>query len=94
MERRKFIQNSLALGLGATALGTLSANTLGKHFLDGNLSTSPFFKLSLAQWSLHNAIFEGELNPYDFAAKAKEPPINPKPITPILIIQIFLKLPL
>ncbi len=72
MERRKFIQNSLALGLGATALGTLSANTLGKHFLDGNLSTSPFFKLSLAQWSLHNAIFKGELNPYDFAAKAKE----------------------
>ena len=32
MERRKFIQNSLALGLGATALGTLSANTLGKYF--------------------------------------------------------------
>lgn len=72
MERRKFIQNSLALGLGATALGTLSANTLGKHLLDGNLSTSPFFKLSLAQWSLHNAIFKGDLNPYDFAAKAKE----------------------
>ena len=72
MERRKFIQNSLALGLGATALGTLSANTLGKYFLDGNLSNSPFFKLSLAQWSLHNAIDKGELNPYDFAAKAKE----------------------
>ena len=72
MERRKFIQNSLALGLGASALGTLSANTLGKHFLDDNLSTSPFFKLSLAQWSLHNAIQKGVLNPYDFAAKAKE----------------------
>ena len=72
MERRKFIQNSLALGLGATALGTLSANTLGKHFLENNPSTSPFFKLSLAQWSLHKAIYKGELNPYDFAAKAKE----------------------
>ena len=72
MERRKFIQNSLALGLGATALGTLSANTLGKHYLVNNLSTSPFFKLSLAQWSLHNAIQKGDLNPYDFAAKAKE----------------------
>ena len=72
MERRKFIQNSLALGLGATALGTLSANTLGKHFLENNLSTSPFFKISLAQWSLHNAIQKGNLNPYDFAAKAKE----------------------
>lgn len=72
MERRKFIQNSLALGLGATALGTLSANTLGKHFLENNPSTYPFFKLSLAQWSLHNAIQKGDLNPYDFAAKAKE----------------------
>lgn len=72
MERRKFIQNCLALGLGATALGTLSANTLGKHYLVNNLSTSPFFKLSLAQWSLHNAIQKGDLNPYDFAAKAKE----------------------
>ena len=72
MERRKFIQNCLALGLGATALGTLSANTLGKHYLVNNLSASPFFKLSLAQWSLHNAIQKGDLNPYDFAAKAKE----------------------
>lgn len=72
MERRKFIQNSLALGLGATALGTLSANTLGKHFLENNPSTSPFFKLSLAQWSLHNAIQKGDLNPYGFAAKANE----------------------
>ena len=72
MERRKFIQNSLALSLGATALGSLSANTLAESFLSPNLATSPFFKLSLAQWSLHNAIQKGELNPYDFAAKAKE----------------------
>lgn len=72
MERRKFIQNSLSLGLGAAALGTLSANTLAESFLSPNLSNSPFFKLSLAQWSLHNAIQKGELNPYDFAAKAKE----------------------
>jgi len=33
---------------------------------------SPFFKLSLAQWSLHKAIQSGELNPIDFAQKAKE----------------------
>jgi len=72
MERRKFIQNSLSLGLGAAALSTLSANTLAESFLSPNLSNSPFFKLSLAQWSLHNAIQKGELDPYDFAAKAKE----------------------
>jgi sugar phosphate isomerase/epimerase len=35
--------------------------------------TTPFFKMSLAQWSLHKAILdEKTLNPLDFAKKAKE----------------------
>ena len=72
MKRRKFIQNGLTFGLGATALGSLSAKTLGEHLLGSPPATSPFFKLSLAQWSLHKAIWEKTLNPYDFAAKAKE----------------------
>ncbi len=33
---------------------------------------TPFFKLSLAQWSLHRMINSGEINPMDFAQKAKE----------------------
>jgi sugar phosphate isomerase/epimerase len=33
---------------------------------------TPFFKLSLAQWSLHKAINEKTLNPIDFAQKANE----------------------
>lgn len=32
----------------------------------------PFFKMSLAQWSLHKQIKGGELSPYDFAQKASE----------------------
>ncbi|WP_323027480.1 sugar phosphate isomerase/epimerase family protein [Gelidibacter japonicus] len=32
----------------------------------------PFFKLSLAQWSLHRAIGSDQLDPVDFAEKAKE----------------------
>ena len=32
----------------------------------------PFFKLSLAQWSLHRAIRNDGVDPYTFAAKAKE----------------------
>lgn len=32
----------------------------------------PFFKLSLAQWSLHRAIENNELDPLDFAKKAKD----------------------
>ncbi|MCK0155726.1 sugar phosphate isomerase/epimerase [Cellulophaga sp. F20128] len=32
----------------------------------------PFFKLSLAQWSLHRAVRNDGADPYQFAAKAKE----------------------
>ncbi len=32
---------------------------------------TPFFKLSLAQWSLHKAIFNKSMDPLDFAEKAK-----------------------
>lgn len=37
-----------------------------------NPSDSLFFKLSLAQWSLHTPIEKGELDPMDFAKKASE----------------------
>ncbi len=33
---------------------------------------TPFFKLSLAQWSFHKAIRSGEMSPLDFAQKASE----------------------
>jgi len=33
---------------------------------------TPFFKISLAQWSLHRTINKGELSPLDFAQKANE----------------------
>jgi len=33
---------------------------------------APFFKLSLAQWSIHKAIKNGNISPLDFAQKAKE----------------------
>lgn len=35
-------------------------------------STPPFFKLSLAQWSIHKMIREKGVNPYTFAEKAKK----------------------
>jgi sugar phosphate isomerase/epimerase len=35
-------------------------------------STAPFFKLSLAQWSLHKAVIEEKKSPFHFAAQAKE----------------------
>jgi len=33
---------------------------------------APFFKLSLAQWSMHKMILEDGMDPYDFAKKANE----------------------
>ncbi|WP_289024147.1 sugar phosphate isomerase/epimerase family protein [uncultured Salegentibacter sp.] len=35
-------------------------------------NAEPFFKISLAQWSLNKPIFAGDLDPMDFAEKAKE----------------------
>jgi len=35
-------------------------------------SEAPFFKLSLAQWSLHKTIQDKSMDPLDFAEKAKE----------------------
>ncbi|MBM1105404.1 sugar phosphate isomerase/epimerase [Aurantibacter crassamenti] len=37
-----------------------------------NESAEPFFKLSLAQWSIHNMINDKKVDPYTFAEKAKE----------------------
>jgi len=35
------------------------------------MAAKPFFKLSLAQWSLHKAIWEKKLDAFDFAPKSK-----------------------
>ena len=39
---------------------------------DTTATADPFFKISLAQWSLNKPIFAGELDPMDFAEKANE----------------------
>lgn len=69
MERRTFIRNGFTLGLGAASFGTALAHNVLTGF---SVNSTPFFKLSLAQWSLHNAIWKRQLDPYDFTAKAKE----------------------
>ncbi len=37
-----------------------------------NKTVKPYYKLSLAEWSVHKAIFDKTLDPIDFAQKAKE----------------------
>ncbi|MHA3786873.1 sugar phosphate isomerase/epimerase family protein [Flavobacterium hauense] len=66
MNRRSFIKNSGLAGLGLS----LTAPSLTGWLAEG--TSKPFFKLSLAQWSLHKAILESKtLSPFDFSQKAR-----------------------
>src|SRR5262245_62099001 len=61
--RRDFIKQSAAtIGAAAMAVGA------GEPLV---ASTKQLFKISLAQWSLHRALFKGDLNNLDFAKTAR-----------------------
>jgi sugar phosphate isomerase/epimerase len=78
-------RNDFLRSLGLVAVGTtLGSAMLSCSSKQGSESTSdttatavtpaakePFFKISLAEWSLHKTLFEGKLNNLDFPAKAK-----------------------
>ncbi len=58
-----FLISSFACGNSQKKVGMTENNTI---------QSEPFFKLSLAQWSLNKQIRSGEMNPLDFAQKASE----------------------
>ncbi|TQV66718.1 sugar phosphate isomerase/epimerase [Exilibacterium tricleocarpae] len=64
MKRRQFIETVGTLSVAGTLLPAFaaSAKVSGRE---------PFFKISVAQWSLHRQIRSGKLKPLDFAAKVK-----------------------
>ena len=69
-QRRKFLKDSAK---GLMTMGALSAfplTGLGSDIFDTS-SKKLFFKISLAEWSLHRTLFSGKLNNLDFPAKAK-----------------------
>lgn len=76
--RRTFIKHSgqFALGMGLLGLNACGSNT-ESTVEEATEAPAPetakelFFKISLAQWSLNKALFGGELDNLDFAAKAK-----------------------
>jgi len=73
MNRRLFLENTGKVGM-ALSLAQI-VNPLDKFldFMDKPQSEKDiFFKLSLAQWSLHKAIWAKTLDPLDFSKKAKE----------------------
>jgi L-ribulose-5-phosphate 3-epimerase len=65
LNRRNFLKHSIALtsvfALGATAGSNLVA-----------AEKKPLFKISLAEWSLHNALFGKKLDHLDFPKTAKQ----------------------
>ena len=72
MKRKKFITKIISLSLCVFFLGNLSCND-PKTKSNSSSEVSPlFFKLSLAQWSIHRMIKENSYDPYNFASLAKE----------------------
>ncbi len=76
MQRRKFIARSSQFGIAVSLSGLYACKETKKSEGETALPTEaapnkePFFKLSLAQWSIHNMIREGR-DPYTFAELAK-----------------------
>ena len=78
MKRRNFVRNASTVGLGISILGTYACKDAKKEKSEDAVAdmadaevVEPFFKLSLAQWSIHNMIREDKVDPYTFAEKAK-----------------------
>ena len=80
MNRRKFVNVAGNSALGLSLLGTAACSSssekssaesevTAKEILKA--AASPFFQISLAQWSLHRALKAGELDNLDFAEKTK-----------------------
>ncbi len=64
--RRQFLQHMTGLAAGVTGL-----SVLGQSVFAAEAVKKPFFEISLAQWSLHKALFAKQLDNLDFPAKAK-----------------------
>lgn len=73
MKRRIFIRNTALTGLGVGLVGIPGCSTPSSESsaTAEAIAGVPQFKLSLAQWSIHNMIQKEGLDPYEFAAKAK-----------------------
>lgn len=76
MKRRIFVRNLALAGAGIGTFGInacspSTSNSTEESQSSETTSFEPFFKLSLAQWSIHRMIQQNGLDPYQFAAKAK-----------------------
>jgi sugar phosphate isomerase/epimerase len=76
MKRRDFITKTTQSGIALSALGLYSCDFKSKENkqeMKKTIEEVPlFFKISLAQWSLHKALFAKEMDNLDFAAKSRK----------------------
>jgi sugar phosphate isomerase/epimerase len=78
MKRRNFIYRSSQAGIALGVLGMMACKEKPKEqeveAAEAAMAVadkSPFFKLSLAQWSIHRMIREEGVDPYSFAEKSR-----------------------
>lgn len=75
MKRRIFVRNMTLAGVGISSSGIYACSSTTSQDAQEKISqpeiVKPFFKLSLAQWSVHKMIQGGQMDAYDFAQKAK-----------------------
>ena len=76
MERRSFMSIASKTMLSIPLIGLGSCTNTGKRASKTTASSvkdsnNLFFKLSLAQWSLHRSLFSGKLDHLDFAEKSR-----------------------
>ncbi len=71
MQRRDFLQKSTKSALSLTLLGSFAAQANPFGLMHHEEPKDIFFKISLAQWSLHKALFNKDLDNLDFAAKSR-----------------------
>jgi sugar phosphate isomerase/epimerase len=74
MKRRDFINRAVQASAGLSVLGLYACKNSEKEkkVLEELVKEpSMFFKISLAQWSLHRALFDKKMDHLDFAAKSR-----------------------
>lgn len=69
-DRRRFLQQLGFAGIGVLATG-LNACRSAQQNQSGS-SATPFFEISLAEWSLHKALFAKQLDNLDFPVVARK----------------------
>ncbi|WP_303319213.1 TIM barrel protein [Flavivirga abyssicola] len=75
MKRRDFVAKTVYVGAALSLLGVHGCKNSDKKEESSNDVTpnkpALFFKMSLAQWSLHRALFGNKMDHLDFAAKSR-----------------------